>query len=89
MLHEIRTRVRRLGARLVGRWVRVLPRLRVVAYDRLKSWRANYTSLIGVHLRGTDKASGHTLVPWWIHGAHMGSGHMGARRSGDATRRLR
>lgn len=56
-LHEIRTRVRTLGARLVQRWVRVRKELREEAAGLLRRWRANSTRLLGVHLRGTDKVT--------------------------------
>lgn len=61
-LHEIRTRVRRLGARLVSRWVRVKPGIRATAFDLLSAWRQRSTHLLGVHLRGTDKVT-HPKVP--------------------------
>ena len=56
MLHEIRQRVRRLGAKLVARWVRVLPHIRRKAVALLRGWRAKSTSLLGVHLRGARRS---------------------------------
>ena len=61
-LHEIRTRVRRFGARLVRRWVRVKPAVRKDAAERLQAWRQRASHLLGVHLRGTDKVT-HPRVP--------------------------
>ena len=59
-LHTIRTRVRRLGGRLVRRWVRVRAEIRREAAQLLTAWRANSTQLLGVHLRGTDKVATRT-----------------------------
>ena len=61
-LHEIRTRVRLMGARLVRRWLRVKLRIRREAHALLSGWRAKATHLLGVHLRGTDKVT-HPKVP--------------------------
>ena len=61
-LHEIRTRVRQMGARLVRRWVRVQPAIRADAAERLVAWRRRSSSLLGVHLRGTDKVT-HPKIP--------------------------
>ena len=61
-LHGIRTRVRRMGARLVRRWIRVQPDILRDVYTMLAPWRARATHLLGVHLRGTDKVT-HPKIP--------------------------
>ena len=72
-LHEIRTRVRRMGALLVGKWVRIKPEIRKEAAGMLREWRGGggsaadggggaMTPLLGVHLRGTDKVT-HPKIP--------------------------
>ncbi len=61
-LHTTRVRVHALAAQLVRRWVRVRPEIRKRAGELLRDWRARSTSLLGVHLRGTDKAV-HPKVP--------------------------
>ena len=61
-LHEIRTRVRRMGAKLVHQWVRVSAPIRAEAAAKLRTWRAQATHLLGVHLRGTDKVT-HPKIP--------------------------
>ena len=54
--------MRKFGARLVRRWVRVQPSIRAAAAAILSEWRQKSTSLLGVHLRGTDKVT-HPRVP--------------------------
>ena len=61
-LHEIRTRVRRMGARLVRQWVRVKPDIVSHVHAALVGWRRRSTHLLGVHLRGTDKVT-HPKIP--------------------------
>ena len=61
-LHEIRTRVRRMGAKLVHRWLRVRPPILREVHAKLAAWRSRAPQLLGVHLRGTDKVT-HPKVP--------------------------
>ena len=61
-LHEIRTRVRRMGASLVGQWVRVNVHIRAEVARLIGEWRARASHLLGVHLRGTDKVT-HPKIP--------------------------
>ena len=61
-LHEIRTRVRRMGARLVHRWVRVKADVLGDVAALLAEWRGRSNHLLGVHLRGTDKVT-HPKIP--------------------------
>lgn len=56
-LHAIRTRVRRFGAGLVSRWLRVRPPVRAEAHALLLGWRRRAQQLLGVHMRGTDKVT--------------------------------
>lgn len=59
---ELRQRVRSLGAKLLRRWVRIKHPLRREAAALLRRWRGGGGGLLGVHLRGTDKAA-HPKVP--------------------------
>eukprot|EP00965_Chrysotila_dentata_P042325 1404438-Pleurochrysis_carterae.AAC.1 len=61
-LHQIRVRVRAMGARLLADWVRVRPPLRAEAAALIAEWRARAPRLLGVHLRGTDKVT-HPKIP--------------------------
>ena len=61
-LHAIRQRVRRVGATLVRRWVRVRAPLRHAVRALLLPWRRRSRHLLGVHLRGTDKVT-HPRIP--------------------------
>ena len=61
-LHTIRTRVRRMAADLVRRWVRVRAPLRQAAHALLLPWRKRSSHILGVHFRGTDKVT-HPRIP--------------------------
>ena len=60
--HNIRLRVRAIAYQLLSRWVRIKPELRQRAGKLIREWRMQSNYLIGVHLRGTDKAV-HPKVP--------------------------